>query len=75
MKHKNKKRRRFGANREITDHHVVNKCRGGQTVPENILHMTREHHCAWHSLFLNMDLDEVIEYLNRVKVLLANKAT
>jgi len=52
---------------KLTKHHIVNKCNGGQTTPENILLLFEEKHRAWHSIFGNADLNEAIAILQRVK--------
>jgi len=56
-----------------TRHHIKNKCRGGTNSPENILMLWNDKHAAWHALFRNMDLDEIIECLNRVRELQKEK--
>ena len=59
MKHKHLK----GRNR----HHIINRCRGGADLPNNQLLIKIERHEAWHKLFKNLDLDEVIKLLLRVR--------
>lgn len=48
-------------------HHLINKCRGGTRDVWNLLQLWGERHKAWHELFLNMDLDEIITALQRVR--------
>jgi len=48
-------------------HHLKNKCRGGQSVESNLLWIDIERHKAWHILFRNLNLDEVIDLLIRVR--------
>ena len=66
MKHKPK-------NGKKTLHHLLNKCNGGKTTPWNLLCLREARHEAWHTLFHNMDLDEIIECLQRVKQLVTKK--
>ena len=56
-------KRKFKMNR----HHLINKCNGGQATVQNLLWIYRERHEVWHALFANLNLDEVIELLIRVK--------
>ena len=53
-------------------HHIKNRCRGGLTVKENILLLDTERHKAFHFLFGNMDFEEVIALLQRVKKIKAS---
>ena len=48
-------------------HHLTNKCRGGTNDLWNILFMDTIRHKAFHLLFGNKNLDEIIELLTRVK--------
>lgn len=48
-------------------HHLKPKSRGGQTLESNLLWIDIERHRAWHSLWGNRTLDEVISLLKRVK--------
>lgn len=58
-----RKRRRFF----LTKHHLTNKVNGGKDNDENILVLKWEqHHCAWHKLFGNLSLEEIIKCLQRV---------
>jgi len=48
-------------------HHLKPKSRGGQKVESNLLLIDMERHNAWHKLWGNRTLDEVIELLLRVR--------
>ena len=48
-------------------HHLQNKCKGGGTSPGNLLLIDIERHRCWHTLFKNKNLDQVIEFLLRVR--------
>lgn len=48
-------------------HHLKNKSKGGGDEKSNLLLIKIERHKAWHILFKNLSLDEVIELLQRVK--------
>lgn len=48
-------------------HHLQNKCRNGRSSPGNLLLIDIERHRAWHKLFGNRDISEVIELLLRVR--------
>lgn len=56
-----------------TRHHLKNKCRYGLSTPENLMNLWDDKHAAWHTLFRNMDLDEIIECLKRVRELQKRK--
>lgn len=53
-------------------HHLTNKCKGGKATKGNLLLINIERHRAWHTLFRNLDLEQVIELLKRVKRLKEN---
>lgn len=55
------------ARKKITKHHLINKSRGGGNQPWNILMLEIEKHQAWHKLFGNLNLDEAIDLLQRIK--------
>ena len=57
--------------RKFNRHHLRPKSRGGSG-GKNLLRMDTERHKAWHLLFQNLDLDEIIELLQRVKKLKAS---
>ena len=48
-------------------HHLIPKSRGGEKTQSNILLIDVERHNAWHRLWGNRTLDEVIALLIRVK--------
>ena len=47
-------------------HHLMNKCRGGNTSPENILMLKTWKHDIWHRLFKNSDPEYIIAVLKRM---------
>lgn len=47
----------------LTRHHIKPRSRGGRDEEQNILHKTEFIHQAWHNLFINKLLDEIIRYL------------
>ena len=49
------------------EHHLLNKSRGGLRTSTNLITLDTEHHLAWHFLFGNMDIDEVVALLLRIK--------
>lgn len=53
--------------RKRNGHHLIPKSRGGQKIQSNILLIDIKRHNAWHALWGNRTLDEVIELLLRVK--------
>jgi len=57
-----KKWRRSG---KIIKHHIVNRCRGGKSTPDNLLRFDSERERAWHFLFENKSFEEVAELLLR----------
>jgi hypothetical protein len=48
-------------------HHITPKSRGGKNKKSNILRMDKNRHQAWHLLFNNLKLEEVIELLKRLE--------
>lgn len=48
-------------------HHLTPKSRGGNDFPANLLRIDMERHNAWHFLFGNKTLQEIIELLERLK--------
>lgn len=74
MKNKNKPKRekrskhRFQKRAEFSDqHHLRPSSRGGASVDSNLILLDAYRHDAWHLLFKNLTLDEIIELLIRVK--------
>ena len=59
--------RRDNRKTKITEHHIIPKCREGKKDPGNVLKLKRDKHDAWHDLFDNMTLDEIIIYLERLQ--------
>lgn len=57
------KPKRKGQNR----HHLTPRSRGGQSIESNLLWIDIERHNAWHAIFGNKTLDEVIELLIRLR--------
>ena len=62
MGHKKKKRYR-GRNY----HHLTNKCYGGKDTTDNLILIHIERHRYWHKVFKNMNLDQAIALLKRLK--------
>lgn len=58
----------FRKNKKVNKHHLLNKCKGGTWDYHNILWIYINRHQMWHQLFRNLNLDEVIELLQRVKL-------
>ena len=52
--------------RKLTKHHLRARSRGGSK-RDGILMLSWEKHCAWHKLFGNRTLDEIIAILQRIK--------
>ena len=51
---------------KINRHHLTPKSRGGQAVESNLLKMDISRHNAWHLLFGNLTLKEIIILLKRL---------
>ena len=47
-------------------HHLTPKSRGGQAIESNLLRMDISRHNAWHLLFGNLTLPEIIALLKRL---------
>lgn len=62
-----RKEKRRKSRNHTNRHHLVNKCKGGSSSKRNLLIIDIFRHRAWHELFQNLNLDEVIELLIRVK--------
>lgn len=60
--HKYSKRAGFN-----TDHHLRPSSRGGDSREPNIIQLDAYRHSAWHLLFSNLTIDEVIMLLKRLK--------
>ena len=64
MGKKHDRKRRF---RGRNYHHLTNKCMGGGYSDSNLLLIKIERHQAWHVIFGNRSLEEVIEILQRIQ--------
>jgi len=47
-------------------HHLTPRSRGGKSTKRNLLDIYIERHIAWHQLFRNRTLKEVISLLKRL---------
>ena len=56
-----------GKRKKMNRHHLTAKSRGGQAIQSNLLTIDMKRHCAWHVLWGNRTLDEVIALLQRLK--------
>lgn len=52
--------------KECNEHHLTPSSRGGQSITSNLLRLERYRHLAWHYLFSNMTLDEIIVWLSSI---------
>ena len=50
-------------------HHLQPSSRGGEGIDSNLLNMDVYRHDAWHLLFKNSTLEEIIELLQRLKLI------
>lgn len=60
-----RKKRKY-SNKEDTRHHIVPRSRNGSNDYENIKIVPANYHATYHTLFLNLTPDEVIQYLKDV---------
>lgn len=71
QKHKREKWEvhQFKKKASFCDYHhiIIPKSRGGKTTFENMFRLNAYKHDAWHLLFKNQTLDEIIALLQRVK--------
>ena len=51
--------------KELSRHHIRNRCRGGDKSVANILIIYREKHDVWHKLFKNKTFREAAAMLLR----------
>ena len=51
---------------KIIKHHIVNRCRGGKSTPDNLLRFDSERERAFHFIFHNLSFVEAAELLLRV---------
>lgn len=52
--------------KDYTRHHRLPKSKGGTDLPANISMVTATKHQAWHTLFDNKSVEEIVELLNDV---------
>ena len=64
---KNKQRREWKKTGRTSEHHLRPRSRGGESVMSNLFHMDVRKHEAWHLIFSNLTLEEIIALLQRVK--------
>lgn len=64
---KDRKKNPKSFNRLMSRHHLTPKSRGGSWSMDNILKLWRDRHDAWHLLFGNMTLSEIIVALTRIE--------
>jgi len=62
-----KRQNRLRKLKRPTKHHLRPRCRNGNNDPANVLLLMNERHQAWHCLFGNRTLDEVIRVLQRIR--------
>jgi len=67
LEEENPRMKKRKSSRKMNRHHLVNKCNGGTMSINNILWIYINRHHEWHTLFHNLDLEQVIELLIRVK--------
>ena len=72
-KKRRKKKRKNWIRRGTNFHHLRNVCMGGNDDVQNLLRIYIEKHEIWHKLFRNMDLNQTIEFLKRVRRAKANQ--
>ena len=70
---KRKMKRKYQDKRGMNRHHMLNRCMGGKDDVSNLLRIYIYKHQIWHQLFKNMDLDQAIAFLKRVKRAKANQ--
>ena len=64
MSHKEKEWERAG---KFNRHHLTPRSRGGNNSHKNLLNMDISRHNAWHFLFGNKTLEEIIALLERMQ--------
>jgi hypothetical protein len=57
--------------KKMIQHHIINKCKGGGNQKSNLLRFERNREKAWHYLFRNRSIKEVIAILGISKILLS----
>ena len=66
-KRKNKSKGKWPKIKGQNRHHWLNKCNGGTWTVDNISYLHIDRHDWWHKIFKNLNLDEVIELLIRIR--------
>jgi len=66
-KRKFKRKHNSKTPRGMNLHHLKNKMYGGANSVQNLLRIYVYKHREWHAMFKNMDLDQAIVFLKRVK--------
>lgn len=51
----------------LTEHHLKPRSRGGESIGSNLVKLDAYRHSAWHLLFSNLTIDEVITLLQKLK--------
>ena len=51
----------------LNRHHWTNKCKGGKSTKDNVSWLNIAKHRAWHFIFKNLSLREVIELLQKME--------
>ena len=54
--------------RKLTDHHLTPSSRGGNGSARRILAISLEQHEAWHALFGNATLEEILAELENIRI-------
>jgi len=52
--------------KDFTRHHRLPQSKGGTDLPTNISMVPRKKHEAWHTLFENKSVEEIVELLNDI---------
>lgn len=63
---KNKQRKEWKRSGRMSQHHLKPSSRGGEGIGSNLLTLDSRKHEAWHLLFNNLTLEEIIDLLIRV---------
>lgn len=66
---KDKQKREWVRSGKMTHHHLRPSSKGGEGISSNLFILDGRKHEAWHFLFNNLTLDEIIELLQRVKLI------
>lgn len=65
MKHR--KHQEWKRSGKMSQHHLRPSSRGGESIGSNLLILDTRRHEAWHLLFNNLTIQEVIELLQRTQ--------